>query len=67
MMPFNKFTKLFTSATADQLVTIKDATKLQTYNYTTITQLGRCKIEIENNNKCKNAFSLFFQEIEKHY
>ena len=47
IMPFNIFTKLFPSTTADQLVATKDATKLRTCNYRTITQLGRCKIEIE--------------------
>ena len=52
-MPFNIFTKLFPSATADQLVATKDATKLRAYNHTTITQLGRYIVEIENNNKCK--------------
>ena len=50
---FNIFTKLFPSATADQLAATKDAPKLRTYNYTTITQLGRCKVEIENNTKCE--------------
>ena len=35
-----------------------DATKLRTYNCTTITQLGRCKVEFENNNKHKNC--IFF-------
>ena len=58
-MPFNIFKKLYPSATADQMAATKDATKLRTYNHTTITQLDRCKIEIENNNKQKkNAFSL---------
>ena len=31
----------------------KDATKQRTCNHTTITQLARCKVEIENNDKCK--------------
>ena len=51
--PFYIFTKLFPSTTMDQLVATKGATKLRTYNSTTITQLGRCKGEIENNDKCK--------------
>ena len=29
----------------------KDATKLRTYNCTTIMELGRCKLQIENNDK----------------
>ena len=58
IMPFNIFTKVFPSKTTDQLMATKDATKLRTYKHTTIAQLGRCKVEIENNDKCKNAFSL---------
>ena len=60
IIPFDIFTKLFPSTTKDQLVATKDATKLRTYNLTKITQLGRCKVEIENNYKWqkKNAFSL---------
>ena len=57
-MPFNIFTKLFPSTTMDDLAATKDATKLRTYNYTTITQLGRCKVEIENNDKFKKC--IFF-------
>ena len=58
IMPLNIFTKLFPRPTMDQLATTKDAKKLRTYNCTTITQLGRCKVEIKNNYKHKNAFSL---------
>ena len=58
LMPLNIFTILFPCKTADQLAAKKDATKLRTYNCTTITQWGRCKVEIENNNKWKIAFSL---------
>ena len=58
IMPFNIFTKLFPSTTADQQAATKDATKLRTYNCTTITQLGRCKVEIQNNNKYKKC--IFF-------
>ena len=58
IMPFNIFTKLFPSTTTGQLAAIKDATKLRTYNCTIITQLGRCKVEIENNNKCKKMHFL---------
>ena len=57
IMPFNIFTKLFHSTTMDQLVATKDATKQWACNHTTITQLGRCKVEIENNDSCKK-FSL---------
>ena len=55
IIPFNILTKLFLSATADQLAATKLVTKLRTYNCTTITQLGRCKVEIENDNKCKKC------------
>ena len=37
----------------DQLAATKDATEPRTYNCTTVTQLGRCKEEIENNDTCK--------------
>ena len=43
IMPFHVFTKLFPSATMDQHVATKNATKLRIYNLTTITQLGRYK------------------------
>ena len=58
IMAFNIFTELFPSATIDQLVATKDAMKLRTYNCTTITQLDRCKVEIEDNDKCKKC--IFF-------
>ena len=58
IISFNIFTKVFHSTTTDQLAATKDATKLRTYNHT-ITQLGRCKVEIENNDKCKNMHFLF--------
>ena len=38
IMPFNIFTNLFPGTTMDQLAATKDATKLKTYNCTTITQ-----------------------------
>ena len=38
---------------SDGNMATNDATKLRTYNCTTITQLSRCKVEIENNDKCK--------------
>ena len=60
IMPFNIFTKLFPRAKMAQLVVKKHATKLRTYNHTTITQLGGCKVEIENNDKCKNKKCIFF-------
>ena len=37
----------------------KDATKLRTYNHPTITQLGRCRVEIAKIDKYKSA--LFFE------
>ena len=37
IMPFNIFTKIFPRLTAYQLVATEDATKLRTYNCTTIT------------------------------
>ena len=58
IMPFNIFTKLFPTTTADQLEATKDATKLGTYNHTIITQLRSCKVEIGNNNKHKKG--IFF-------
>ena len=59
IMPFNIFTKLFPRTTADKLAATKDVTNLWTYNCATITQLGRCKVQIENNEKKpKNTFSL---------
>ena len=36
----------------------KDTTMLRTYDSTTITQLGRCSVVTENNNKCKKC--IFF-------
>ena len=51
IMLFNLFTKLFPTTAEDQLAAIKDAMKLRTYICTTITQFGRFKVEIENNNK----------------
>ena len=55
-MPFNVFKKLFPYTTEDRLVATKDTTMLRTYTSTTITQLGRCGMVIENNNKHKNAY-----------
>ena len=59
IMPFHIYKKLFPSATVDHLAATKDAKiKLKTYNHITVTQLGRCKVKIENNNKCKTC--IFF-------
>ena len=44
---------MFPTTTMDQLVATKDATKLRTYNHRALAQLDRCKVEIENNIKCK--------------
>ena len=60
IMPFNIFIKLFPSATTDQLAATKDAIKLRTYDHTTIKQLGRYKVDIENN-KCKIHFLCSFR------
>ena len=58
-MPFHIYKKLFPSTTVDQLAATKGAKiKLKIYNPTTITQLGRCKVKIGNNNKCKTC--IFF-------
>ena len=51
-IPFNIFKKLFPSTTEDTLVVTKDTTMLRTFS-TTITQLGRCGVIIENVNKHK--------------
>ena len=56
IMTFNIFTKLFPSATTDQLAATKDPTKMRKYNHTTTTQLGRCKVEIENKTNTKIHF-----------
>ena len=53
IMPFDIFTKLFPSTTMDQLMATKDATKLRTHNHIPITQLSRCRVDIENNDTCK--------------
>ena len=53
IMPFNIFKKLFPNTTEDRLVATKDTTMLRTYKSTTITQLGRYGVAIENNNKCQ--------------
>ena len=58
IMPFHIYKKLFPSKTVDQLAAAEAANiKLKTYDHT-ITQLGRCKVKIENNNKCKTC--IFF-------
>ena len=57
IIAFSIFTTLFPSATMEQLAMTKDASKLRAC-YHTITQLGTCKVEIENNDKWKNAFSV---------
>ena len=58
IMPFNIFKKLFPSNTEDTQVATKETTILRTYNSTTITQLGRCGVVIENINKCKKCIFL---------
>ena len=59
IMPFNILKKIFASATMDTLVATKDVPTLRMYNHRTIAELGRCKVEIENGDKCKkNTFSL---------
>ena len=49
------------STAVGQLAATKDAKiKLKTYNCTTTTQLGRYKVKIENNNKCKTCIFFVF-------
>ena len=58
-MPFHICKKSFPSTTVDQLAATKDAKiNLKTHNHTTITQLGRCKIKIQNNNTHKACIFL---------
>ena len=59
IMPFHIFKKLYPGSTKEQLATKKNNyIKLRTYDSTTVTQLGRCTVKIENNNKIK-MFSFF--------
>ena len=45
--PFYMYKKLFPRATVEQLVATKDTNfKLKTYNQTTITQLGICRVTL---------------------
>ena len=56
ILPFHIFKKLFPRSTKEQPAAIENENiKLGTYNSTTITQLGRCKVRIENNNKIKTC------------
>ena len=58
IMPFHIYKKLFPNTTVDQLTATKDAKiKIKAYNCTTITQLGRCKVKIEND---KHKTFIFF-------
>ena len=53
-MPFYMFKKIFPRATVEQLAATKETKiKLKMYKQTTITQLGICRITLENINKCK--------------
>ena len=53
-MFFHIFEKLYPRSTKEQLAAMKNANiKLRTYNSTTIKQLSRCTVKIENNNKRK--------------
>ena len=46
--------EIYPTATKEQLVATKDENiKLQTYNGTTIMQLGRSKVKVENNKRVK--------------
>ena len=63
IMPSNIFQKQFHSTTKDTLAATKDTATFRTYNSTTITQLGRYGVVIENTNK---SF-LWFQGTEMHY
>ena len=54
IMPLHIYRKKFPRATKEQLsATRNENIKLQTYNSTTITHLGRCKLRTENSNKMK--------------
>ena len=62
IMPFHIYKTLFPSTTVDQLAATKDVkVKLNTCNHTTITQLSRCYVKMENNNKCK--IYIFFEAL----
>ena len=57
IMLFHIFLKLYPRS--KKLAAVKNEnTKLRTYNSMTITQLGRCTVRIENNNKIK-MYSVF--------
>ena len=55
-MEHNSFTciqRLFPGATRIQLGPTRKNVQLKTHNRITITQVGFCKVKIEQNNKCK--------------
>ena len=55
-MPLHIFKKLFPGVTNEQLAeTINKHILLKTYNKTTITQLGMCKVMIEHENNRKRC------------
>ena len=51
IMPLHLCKKLFPRTTIEQLAATKNKNiQVKTYNKMTITQLGRCKAKLENNN-----------------
>ena len=59
IMPLHICKKLFPSGTKEQLAAAKNENiKIKTYNSTTVTQLNRCKVKIENSNKIKICTSV---------
>ena len=53
-MPLYIYKKLFPRATIEKLAATRDTNmKLKTYNQTTVTQLGICRVTIEHYNKHK--------------
>ena len=66
IMPFNVFKKIFPNTIEDQLVATKDTIILIIYNSTTITQLGRCGVVTENNNKCKKCIFFCSSRRQRH-
>ena len=62
IMPFYIYKKLFPRATVEQLAARKDTKiKLKMYNQSTVTQLGTCRVTLENNNKFKILNFFVFQ------
>ena len=67
IMPFYIFKNHSLGSTKELAAMKNENIKLRTYISTTITQLGRCTVGIENNNKIKIVVSLYFPEIDNLY